>query len=134
MQWCKSEQAFWQAFKQLDALGDGDAPHWETPVAGKAHVDLFGELIAPGQRFFRKQYGVRGATVELSGRVMEGVLLAVLGTHPWLARLCDRMIEDHRWSLLAALARADAIDDVMDAGSRAVTCADDCLDHAPGLH
>jgi len=51
-----SEDELSEMFKKLDALSDQMRP-WQETKARKEHVDLFGEMIRPGQYYFKRSTG-----------------------------------------------------------------------------
>jgi len=95
-----TEQAYLSAeesaamFKMLDAISDQMLP-WQETKARKEHVDLFGDLIRPGEYYFKRSTGSGFVeVVKLSQASMDRVLYALFAGNLRLQRIAEYLIQE----------------------------------------
>lgn len=74
-----TDQEFFPIFSKLNALFPQTSP-WEETKARKEHKDLFGEIIQPGEIYYKRQDGMAfDENTKLSRLSMERLLHALFG-------------------------------------------------------
>jgi hypothetical protein len=85
----------------LGLLGAFGIPpeEWEFTKANKDHVDAFGQPIADGEIYFKRQFGMGWQqNVKVSMLSMQGLLHVLFGTNSWGRVVATRLKEmDPSW-------------------------------------
>jgi hypothetical protein len=86
----RSDEEFFAAVKQLSGLFISPLQFAPT-IARIEHMDLFGEKIADGERYYKRECGGFGNVVKLSEKSMDRLCCAMLRGNEFLQSLADRI-------------------------------------------
>jgi hypothetical protein len=92
-------------FENLDLLNTLMGAHpWQEVRAKKDHIDEFGDKIAAGDSYYRREYGVAyHEVVKVSRRSMEIMLYAVLRGNRLLRDIARNLKEKQEKELAGAM-------------------------------